>query len=311
MALRFALSALHSLPLDELSDRAARCGFEGAILDAWAKLRGVPLWRFIFGIDKPVDIARKPLYYTVSLNDNEQELLASARLGAQTTCFLKIKADADLAKTLRVVPLVLAEARRVRAPRDDVRCIVDANSSWSADTALQFLQWFAANRASVPLVALEQPFPLGHSFADDQLAQWRDVRRAALDAGIEVVADESCSTKDDVPHIVDICTAINIKLEKCGGIVGALELATAARARQLNVWLGTMVGSTLNSNTVAQLLPLSDLGGDLDGTLLVRPETDWFNAGFQWGADGLAEWSSTSDATGVGVVLKTTRVFER
>jgi L-alanine-DL-glutamate epimerase-like enolase superfamily enzyme len=299
------------MPLVELSDRAARCGFEGALLDAWARICGQPLWRFIFGADSSVAATHKPLYYTVSLNDNDAELLASARLGAQTTCFLKIKADADLAKTLRVVPLVLAEARRVRAPRDDVRCVVDANASWSPDTATRFLDWFVANRASVPLVALEQPFPLGHSLGDAELAQWRDVRRLALEAGVDVVADESCSTVDDVPHMVPLCNAVNIKLEKCGGILGALELAASARAYGLKVWLGTMVGSTLNSNTVAQLLPLSDLGGDLDGTLLVRPESDWFTAGFQYGADGCAEWPAAADIGGVGVIVSKTLASER
>lgn len=291
-----ALGVLESMPVELPSDRAARSGFQAAILDAIARQRRLPLWRLLFGPECELGATRKPLFYTVALNDNDDELLATARFGAAITCFIKVKVDGDLAKAQRMLLRIDAAARHERR-RDDVRLVVDANCSWTPATALAFLAWLP----TTPLVvtALEQPFAVDVAAVADE---WRDVRRAALAAGLDLVADESCSTAADVHALAPLCTAVNIKLEKCGGVAAAIELAAAAKAASLKVWLGTMVGSTLNSNTVAQLLPLSDLGGDLDGTLLVQPRTDRFSGGFAFGADGCAVLSDA--APGIGVELK-------
>ena len=55
-----------------------------------------------------------------------------------------------------------------------------------------------------------------------------------------------------------------------------------AHKHGIKVWVGMMVGSTLASNMASHLLPFVDVGCDLDGTLLVTPETDMFSEGFVW-----------------------------
>ena len=121
--------------------------------------------------------------------------------------------------------------------------------------------------------------------------------------GVHVVADESCATRSDIARLGAVATAVNIKLEKCGGVRDALACVGEAQRLGLAVWFGTMLGSTLNSATVAHLLPLSELGGDLDGTLLVAPAGDVFEGGFDWRCDsGRAELPRA--APGIGVRCK-------
>lgn len=81
--------------------------------------------------------------------------------------------------------------------------------------------------------------------------------------------------------------------------------AEAARSAGLGVWLGVMVGSTLNSATTGQLLPLARCG-DLDGALLVAPDSDRFGGGFVWhgAGDAMHGRISLTAAPGTGVVLK-------
>jgi hypothetical protein len=65
------------------------------------------------------------------------------------------------------------------------------------------------------------------------------------------------------------------------------------------VWFGTMVGSALNSNAAAQLLPLC-VACDLDGAFLVTDESQWFDGGFAWGRSGI----ELGAAPGAGVRIK-------
>jgi len=295
-----ALAVLHAMPLLLPSDRAAQCGFEVALLDALARSASVPLWRLLCGEQATDEHAHKPLFYTVGLNDDVAAERATVLFGAQRTRHIKVKVDADWSKAQA---MLLRVHETATACTDGLCIVVDANCSWTPATALAFLQWLPTTPLRV--TALEQPFAVGHAFSAAELAEWAAVKRAAVAAGLDVVADESCSTAADVQALAPICTAVNIKLEKCGGFSGALELAARAKAASLKTWLGTMVGSTLNSNAVAQLLPLSDLGGDLDGTLLVKPESDLFHGGFEFDASGRARLPP--QAAGVGVELKQRR----
>ncbi len=83
--------------------------------------------------------------------------------------------------------------------------------------------------------------------------------------------------------LAPIMHGCNIKLEKAGGIRRALSVTLAARQLGQRVWIGSMVGSSLNSNAAAALLVLADDGfGDVDGGLLVTEECQRLAGGFQW-----------------------------
>ena len=61
--------------------------------------------------------------------------------------------------------------------------------------------------------------------------------------------------------------AVNIKLDKCGGLTEALSLARAARALGLDVMVGNMCGTSLGM-APAFLVGQLARWGDLDGPLL-------------------------------------------
>ncbi len=60
-----------------------------------------------------------------------------------------------------------------------------------------------------------------------------------------------------------------------------------------------MVGSVLNSTTAAHLLPLTDNGGDLDGSLLVTEDSQKFHHGFIWNEEGCIVWNPNQFGIGV------------
>ena len=86
--------------------------------------------------------------------------------------------------------------------------------------------------------------------------------------GIAIVTDEDSKDANDLLALAGCVDGINVKLVKCGGIRGALEMIHTARALNLKVMLGCMVESAILSTAAAHLSPLVDWA-DLDGPFLV------------------------------------------
>ena len=110
---------------------------------------------------------------------------------------------------------------------------------------------------------IEQPFPAD---ADDVLE--------TLDHPIPVCADESCHTTDDLPRLKNRYDAINIKLDKTGGLTEALELYQRARESDFKILIGCMVCTSL-SIAPARVLASEADWIDLDGPLLVARDRDY------------------------------------
>jgi L-alanine-DL-glutamate epimerase-like enolase superfamily enzyme len=123
-----------------------------------------------------------------------------------------------------------------------------------------------------------------HRVALAQLDEWRAweaVKGAYAEAGMLLFADESICDAADVRALQPLVHGVNVKLEKCAGLRGALRAIDTARSLELRIWIGTMVGSLLNSTGAAQLLPLACYG-DMDGALLTTPESQAFRGGMVW-----------------------------
>ncbi len=63
---------------------------------------------------------------------------------------------------------------------------------------------------------------------------------------VPLCADESCHVAADVARLAGRYQCVNIKLDKTGGLTGALELLAAARAAGRKVMLGCMVSTSLS-----------------------------------------------------------------
>ncbi|MEM6616153.1 MAG: N-acetyl-D-Glu racemase DgcA [Pseudomonadota bacterium] len=220
---------------------AARNAVDCALFDLEAKAKGITAFEMA-GLSsmKPVTTA-----YTISLGT--PEVMAERAKDAAHRPLLKVKLGSD-GDTDRI------EAVRAAAP--DSQLIVDANEGWT-DTLLEE-NVAACHRAGVTLV--EQPLPAGN---DDAL---RDIARP-----VPICADESAHTADTIDDLVDKYDAINIKLDKTGGITGALALLKAAQDRDFKIMMGCMVGTSL-AMAPAMIIAQSADVVDLDGPLLLAED---------------------------------------
>jgi L-alanine-DL-glutamate epimerase-like enolase superfamily enzyme len=99
-----------------------------------------------------------------------------------------------------------------------------------------------------------------------------DARLDGLAAPIPFCADESCQTSADLDRL-GMYAAINIKLDKAGGLTEALRLAAGARARGQAIMVGCMLGTSLGI-APAFLAAQTAQWVDLDGALLLAEDRD-------------------------------------
>jgi L-Ala-D/L-Glu epimerase len=116
----------------------------------------------------------------------------------------------------------------------------------------------AAFETAVELI--EQPLPAGN-----------DEALATRPRGVAICADESLHTRADLPRLAGHYDAVNIKLDKTGGLTEALALASAARAAGLDIMVGCMVATSL-AMAPALLLASHARWIDLDGPLLLAQD---------------------------------------
>jgi L-alanine-DL-glutamate epimerase-like enolase superfamily enzyme len=241
-----ALEALRAIegPIDRrqlpelLPAGAARNALDCALWDLEAKQAHKRAWT-LAGLPEPVPVRTA---YTLSLDEPSAMAVAAKAVPHLTLLKLKLGGAGD--------PERLAA---VRSARPDARLIADANEAWTLDMLAPFLA--AAAAAGVELI--EQPLPAG---ADEALAH---VARA-----VPVCADESAHTGRDLDGLVAKYDAVNIKLDKTGGLTEAIALARAARGFGLSIMIGCMVGTSL-AMAPALLLANDAAFVDLDGPLLL------------------------------------------
>jgi len=221
---------------------AARNALDAAFLDLEAKQAGVPAWQ-ILGLDRPQPLVTA---YTISLAPAaEMEAAARATAGDYPLLKLKLAGDGDLERVAAV---------RRGAPM--ARLIVDANESWHGrDIAAE-----AAALAVHGVELIEQPVPAGQDHLLD-----------GVESPIPLCADESCQDRADLPRLAARYQAINIKLDKCGGLTEGLALAREAQALGLDLMTGCMLSTSLGI-APAYLLAGISRWVDLDGPLLLAQD---------------------------------------
>lgn len=246
-----AIAALNGLPpvtsrahaQSLLPPGAARNALDCALWDLEAKQQGRPAFDLV-GL---ASIAPLLTCYTLSLGTPES--MAAKALSVRHLPLLKLKLGGagDRERMLAV-----------RAARPDARLVADANEAWTADLASDLFA--AAAQARVELI--EQPFPAAH---DEVL---RSIARS-----VAVCADESLHTRADLPRLAGLYDAINIKLDKAGGLTEALALKADAEKRGLKIMVGSMVATSLAA-APAMLVAQGADWVDLDGPLLLARDRE-------------------------------------
>ncbi len=220
---------------------AARNALDCALWDLEARLAG----RDVAAMTGGLPIGPVATALTISI-DTPDKMAAAARRLADAP-LLKVKVDA-------VNPV--AQLRAVRAAAPGPALIVDPNESW--DRALVTAMQDALVDARVAL--LEQPVPAG----DDA---WLEDFAPA----VPICADESFHVAGDLPVVARRYQAVNVKLDKTGGLTEALEAARATRALGLGLMTGCMISSSLSIAPALHVAQMSDFA-DLDGPLWLRED---------------------------------------
>jgi L-alanine-DL-glutamate epimerase-like enolase superfamily enzyme len=189
-----------------------------------------------------------PTAFTISLDEPAAMEAAAQRAAAAGYGLLKCKLTGE------------GDRERVGAVRrgaPTARLIVDANESWgNLDISAE-----AAAMAALGVELVEQPVMRGE-----------DERLRGIVSPIPFCADESCQTAADLDRL-SMYAAINIKLDKAGGLTEALRLAEGAKARGQAIMLGCMLGTSLGI-APAFLAAQAAHWVDLDGALLLAEDRE-------------------------------------
>ena len=188
--------------------------------------------------------------YTISLDSPEAMADAAARAASRPLLKVKLGGGHDS----RYDDGARIAAVRRAAPKAEL--IVDANEGWSEHDLERNLG--ACMQAGVTLI--EQPLPEG-----------RDAALARISRPIPICADESVHDRASLDAIGGKYDAINVKLDKAGGLTEALALATEAERLGFGVMVGCMVATSL-AMAPAMLVAQRARVVDLDGPLLLAED---------------------------------------
>jgi L-Ala-D/L-Glu epimerase len=218
---------------------SARNAVDCALWDLACKRSGQSIWQLTGIAPQP----RLEIDCSIGIDAAPEMCRSAQALAAAGYREIKIKVDAG-----RVLQTVSAIARA--AP--GVRLIVDANEAWS----LAQLKEVAAPLRELNVVMIEQPL---HRSDDHELE--------GFDSPVPLYADESCATSGDLERLAQRYDGINIKLDKCGGLTEALQMARGARERRLGVMIGCNGATSLGLAPAYVVGTLCDFR-DLDSAAL-------------------------------------------
>jgi L-Ala-D/L-Glu epimerase len=217
---------------------AARNAIDCALWDLEAKRSGQSASR-LAGLDA---LAAVETCYTLSLAS--PAAMAAKALSVPNLKLLKLKLGGD------------GDAERMRAVRQarpDARLVADANEAWTVEMLEPYLSAAAASRFEL----IEQPLPAAN-----------DGALTNVEHSVPICADESVHTAQDLNGLLGRYDAVNIKLDKAGGLTEALSMTSVARALGLKIMCGCMVATSL-AMAPALLIAQSADWVDLDGPLLL------------------------------------------
>ncbi|MHC4947119.1 MAG: mandelate racemase/muconate lactonizing enzyme family protein [Planctomycetota bacterium] len=260
----------------ERPQSAAWCAVDLALLDAAGRAEDAPA---DLGGGSFPDSVR---YSVVVSSDASLKTLLLIRAVGVRQVKLKIEVGDEVAAARR--------ARRWLGRRCDLRA--DANMAWGVDDGLAAMR--AMSRFGIR--SYEQPLP-----ADDVEGLARLVRESDLD----VMVDESLDDRESLARLIAAraCTAVNVRISKCGGLVAAEARCREALAAGLTVQVGCQVGesSLLSAAHLALVSAVRDVtyAEGCFGHLLLREDPGHPVLQFGYGGRPPAR----PEAPGLGVTL--------
>jgi L-alanine-DL-glutamate epimerase-like enolase superfamily enzyme len=221
----------------------ALAALDAALHDLAAKRLGVPLYRLL-GLAR----AEPTSAYTLAIAELETTVEEAKKLSSFPIFKMKVGGWEDV-DTVRAV-----------AEFSGAEIWVDANEAFSPEEAPEM----AAELKQIGVRMIEQPVPA--SAGPEALRRTTEAAHP-----VPVIADEGAIVARDVPPLAGCVSGVNVKLAKCGGIRGALEMVHTARSLGMAAMLGCMVETSLGISAAAQISGLFDFV-DLDGAMLLADD---------------------------------------
>lgn len=212
---------------------SAKSAIEIALYDIAAQNAKLPLFKYLGGVKKEFKSNM-----TISLNKTETMVQDTIEAMAAGFKSLKIKLGDDYKKDI----LRLTEINSVK--NSDVSLKVDANQGWSPKESIKFLN--AIEGRNIAIDFLEQPVK---RFDIDGLKYIK--QRTST----PIVADESMFSPKDAIEILEKEAAdmINIKLDKCGGISKAMQIADICKLYDVKCMIGCMMQGSISVGAAAHV----------------------------------------------------------
>lgn len=219
---------------------AGKAAVDIALLDWTGRKLGIPVWR-LFGLDRadaPVTV--------FSIGIDKADVVRQKVKEADAFPVLKVKVGLD--NDEEVIDAVRSVTKKpLRA---------DANEGFkSKEAAVEKINWLEKQGVEF----IEQPLPA---------ANLEDMNWIRKRVHIPIIADEACLHPADIPRLAPHFDGVNVKIDKCGGLLEGRRMIELARSLNLKVMLGCMVSSSAAITAAASLSPMVDYA-DLDGFLLI------------------------------------------
>jgi O-succinylbenzoate synthase len=218
----------------------AKASLEAAIWDAEAKLKGMPLSKFIGGTREEIASG-----VSIGIKESLDELVAAVKVelaAGYQRIKIKIKPGNDL-----------EPVRRLRQEFPRIKLMVDANSAYTLEDwpLLKQLEGFY-------LMMIEQPLGWDDLYSHIALQKKLDT---------PICLDECIHTVEQARAAIELgaCKIINIKLGRVGGHTVSRRIHDLAQQHGIPVWCGGMLESGIGRahNIALSTLPNFTLAGDV------------------------------------------------
>jgi L-Ala-D/L-Glu epimerase len=220
---------------------SAWCGVDLALLDAFGRAFG-----------EPVSLGDQPSAANALRRYRYSGVVSAGRGWPYAVSLLKVRAFGFPHVKLKLerdgAVGAARTARRLLGRRVDVR--VDANMAWDVEQALAVI----GELRKVGIGSFEQPIAAG------DLA---GLARLVAESSAQVMVDEGLTDRDSLQTLISrrACTGANVRISKCGGLVGAYARCLQALDAGLTLQVGCQVGesSLLSAAHLALLSALAPL----------------------------------------------------
>lgn len=262
------------------ANSSIKSAFDMALYDIGAQYAGVPLYRFLGGINNKMLTTDM----TVSIGAPDKMKSDAIRFKEQGFPAIKVKLGESKERDVERIK----EIREGIGPGTPLR--IDANQGWpTAAAAISVLQALAPYN----IEHCEEPIPR-HLFME--------LSTVSAASPIPIMADESCGDHYDAERLINLkaCSMLNIKLGKSGGFYKAKKIIALAAKAGMHLQIGGFMESRLGMTAAAHLALTDDhiVHCDFDTPLMFTE--DPVLGGIQYKRGGVIE---VPEVPGLGAVI--------